>query len=80
MRDTKPRRRRNRIVAVFLLPVLALVWLVGWSLAWAGSRKDEKQQRTRVERRGDHVSLIPASAVEQETEDEQEAEHVEITV
>jgi hypothetical protein len=70
LRDTKPQRRRNRLVTVLLLPVLAVVWLVGWSLAWAGSRKDEEQPRSRVERRGDHVSLIPANAVEQETENE----------
>ena len=69
LRDTNPRRRRNRLLTVLLLPVFVVAWFVGWSLYWAGSRKDSEKPRKRVNRENEHVTLIPASAVEQENED-----------
>jgi hypothetical protein len=32
-------RKRNRVVMVLLLPVVAILWLMGWSLCWVGFRK-----------------------------------------
>ncbi len=29
----------NRTVRVLLLPVMAILWLIGWSLYWLGRRK-----------------------------------------
>lgn len=72
LRDTKP-SKRNRLITLLLLPVLAVVWLIGWSLAWAGSRKDAKPKNPQ-NRREDHVTLVPAVAVEEEDEQEEEAQ------
>ena len=69
LRDTKPRRRRNRLVTVLLLPVFVVAWFIGWSLYWVGSRKDREQPKIRAKSQEEHVTLIPASAVEQENED-----------
>jgi hypothetical protein len=77
LRDTNPRRRRNRLVTVLLLPVFAVMWLVGWTLTWVGSRKDEGQPKPARERRADHVKLFSANTVLQD-EDEEEEERVEI--
>ena len=68
LRDTKPRGRRNRLVTILLLPVLVVAWLIGWSLYWVGSRKDRVQPKIRVKVQEEQVTLIPASAVEQENE------------
>jgi hypothetical protein len=72
LRDTKP-RRRNLLVTLLLLPVLAVVWLIGWSLTWAGSRKDANPKTPR-KRREDHVTLVPAAALKEEDEQEEEAQ------
>ncbi len=68
MRDTKHPHRRNRAVTLLFLPVLVVVWLVGWSLYWVGGRKDRERLEKKMERKEDHVMLIPAGAVEQENE------------
>ena len=72
LRDTKPRRRRNRLITLLLLPVFAIMWLVGWALYWVGGRKDEAQPEPRRERSGDHVKLFPAGAVVDEEDEEEE--------
>ena len=69
LRHANPRRRRNRLVTVLLLPVLVVTWFIGWSLYWVGSRKDREQPKIRVKHQEEHVTLMPASAVEQENED-----------
>jgi hypothetical protein len=62
---TKPKRRRNRLVTVLLLPAVALMWLVGWGLVCIGRMRDEKP-KTRAKRRDANVTMVPAVAVEEE--------------
>jgi len=68
LRDTKPRHRRNRAITLLFLPVLVVVWLVGWSLFWVGGRRDRERPKSKMEPKEDHITLIPANAVEQENE------------
>jgi len=30
---------RNRLVATALLPITILLWIIGWTLFWTGSKK-----------------------------------------
>jgi flagellar basal body-associated protein FliL len=39
MRKAPKRRKRNRAIMVLLLPVMAILWLIGWGLYWVGSKK-----------------------------------------
>jgi hypothetical protein len=40
MRNQTPKpHKRNRAARALLLPVAAMLWLIGWSLYWIGSRK-----------------------------------------
>ena len=71
LRDTKP-RRRNRLVTLLLLPVFAVMWLVGWTLYWVGGRKDEAQPELRHDRRSDHVKLFPVNTVVEKEDEEEE--------
>ena len=65
LRFKKPRRRRNRIVAALMLPALAFIWLVGWSLCWIGGQRDVRSEM-RPRQRGAGVALIPASALDEQ--------------
>jgi hypothetical protein len=62
---TKPRRRRNRIVAFLSLPAVAFMMLVGWSLYWIGHQREAKS-KPRAKRGPADVTLVPAVAVEEE--------------
>jgi hypothetical protein len=53
------------------------MWLIGWSLTWVGTRKDEAQPKPPRDRRADHVKLFPANTVLRE-HNEEEDEQVEI--
>jgi hypothetical protein len=37
--------RRNRVALLLILPIVILIWFIGWTLYWTGSR--EKAAKTR---------------------------------
>jgi len=65
LRFKKQGRRRNRIVAALMLPALAFIWLVGWSLCWIGGQRDARSEG-QPRQRGAGVALIPASALDEQ--------------
>jgi len=62
LRDTKRAGRRNRLVAALTLPAVILVWFVGWSLYYIGSRISAKPKQ-QTGKPSENVSLIPAIVV-----------------
>ncbi len=66
LRFTKPERKRNRLVTTLLLPFVGMVWLVGWSLYWIGHLTEGKP-KPQPKRMATEVTLVPASALEEET-------------
>jgi hypothetical protein len=67
LRDTKPRRKRNKLVTLLLLPALAMIWVVGWSLYWIGSRQAKNPKKSPIRTRSEGgVMLVPSVAFEQE--------------
>lgn len=81
MTVTTPKHKRNRLLVVLMLPALAIIWLVGWSLYWIGRQKDAKpglqpkrEIKHEVKREESNVTLIVAPTFTQDTEDEQEEE------
>ncbi len=62
---TKPRRRRNRLVTVLLLPAVAFMWLIGWCMYCVG-RATEAKPKTHAKRQSAEVEMVPAVAVEEE--------------
>jgi len=62
LRDTKRTGRRNRLVAALTLPAVILIWFVGWSLYYIGSRISAKPKH-QTGKPSENVSLIPAIIV-----------------
>jgi hypothetical protein len=46
-----------------LLPMLILLWIVGWTLFWAGSRENT-DRISRAERKDDGIKIIVAPTEE----------------
>jgi len=45
----------NRVVVIILLPVIILLWIIGWSLFWIGSQNKPQKTQTTTER--DRISM-----------------------
>lgn len=72
---TTPKHKRNRLLVVLMLPAIALIWLVGWSLYWLGRQKDQKphfQPAHEAKREKSNVTLIAAPSLEQEEKEQVE--------
>ena len=67
LRATKQKRKRSRLVVALLLPVLVLVWLVGWSMYWLGHQRTDNK-RNKPAPKEDNVELVPAVALEEPPE------------
>jgi hypothetical protein len=65
LRVTKPERKRNRIITILLLPAVALLWLLGWSMYILGRTRDDKP-KVHAKRENANVTLVSAAAVEEE--------------
>jgi len=53
------------------LPALALVWLIGWTMYFLGHQKEDNT-RTELAYKKDKVTLIPAVALEEPRELEEQ--------
>jgi hypothetical protein len=50
LRETKMGKQastshKRTVLRVLLLPVMAILWIIGWSLYWIGSRKQPAKTR-----------------------------------
>jgi hypothetical protein len=56
--------KRNRVVAVIMLPIAIFLWVIGWCLFWAGSQRNS--HRIRATDNEDFVSITTALPEKQE--------------
>jgi len=58
------RKKRSKITILLLAPVIALTFIVGWSLYWIGSKQQKQTQATTPKIHGEqdpvHLMVIPA--------------------
>ena len=63
MKVKKGRRKRNRAMTLFLLPVLIFIFLMGWSMYWVGSQKRplKRAKKTKLKEpsKKDNVTFMP---------------------
>ena len=58
--ETKNRmRKRNKPLAILLLPALIFLFFMGWSLYWTGDKKNQKHIDRKEPKKG-NITLIPA--------------------
>ena len=52
---------RNKIVKLLFLPITMLLWIIGWTMLWVGTRKEKETQRTQVETsaQNEFITIIP---------------------
>lgn len=59
---------RNRVIRLLFLPIAILLWIIGWTMLWAGTRDEQKTQRTQAETvtEDESIAVIPMIPEEQE--------------
>ncbi|PIU58934.1 hypothetical protein COS86_06900 [Candidatus Bathyarchaeota archaeon CG07_land_8_20_14_0_80_47_9] len=52
---------RNRVIRLLILPIAIFLWIIGWTMLWAGSRKEQETQRTQAETapEDESITIIP---------------------
>jgi flagellar basal body-associated protein FliL len=51
---------RKRAFLIMLLPLVIILWVIGWSLLWTGSEPQSKTVITQAHR-GDEIQIIATS-------------------
>jgi hypothetical protein len=59
---------RNKTIRLLLLPIAILLWIIGWTMLWAGNRKEQKTQQTQAETppENESITIMPMIPEEQE--------------
>jgi lipopolysaccharide biosynthesis regulator YciM len=37
---------RKRVITLLFLPIAVFLWIIGWTMLWTGSRKQQQTQQT----------------------------------
>ncbi|MGA3193106.1 MAG: hypothetical protein ABSD73_11455 [Candidatus Bathyarchaeia archaeon] len=58
----------NKVIRLLFLPIAILIWIIGWTMLWAGTRKEQETQRTQAETatEDESITIIPMIPEEQE--------------
>lgn len=59
---------RNKVIRLLFLPIAILLWIIGWTMLWAGTRKEQKTQQSQAETppENESITIIPMMPEEQE--------------
>jgi len=56
---------RNRLIKLLLLPVGVFLWIIGWTMMWAGARQEqETKPETATEEKS--ITIMPMIPEEEE--------------
>jgi large-conductance mechanosensitive channel len=52
---------RNRVIRLLILPIAIFLWIIGWTMLWAGTRKEQKTQQPQAETapEDESITIIP---------------------
>jgi len=52
---------RNKVIRLLFLPIAILLWIIGWTMLWAGTRKEQKTQQAQAETppENESITIIP---------------------
>jgi hypothetical protein len=57
---------RNRLIKLLLLPVALFLWIIGWTIMWAGTRKEEETRSKTAREELEYITVMPFLPEEQE--------------
>jgi flagellar basal body-associated protein FliL len=61
---------RKRLIILLILPIALLLWMIGWTMSWTGSKKEHLTQKAQKETPEDHsitiMNVIPEEIEQQE--------------
>jgi len=55
---SKNKRKRSRAMTIMLLPVLILMFIIGWCMYWAGNQKRTNKTQRKPPKE-DNVTIMP---------------------
>ena len=63
------RKKRSKLAILLLAPVIALTFIVGWSLYWIGNKQQKQTQATtpKIDAEQDPVELMVIPMQEEQT-------------
>jgi nitrogen fixation-related uncharacterized protein len=52
---------RKRVITLLFLPIAVFLWIIGWTMLWAGARKEQETEQTQAETRteDESITIIP---------------------
>jgi len=52
---------RNKTIRLLFLPIAILLWIIGWTMLWAGTREEQKTQQPQAETlpENESITIIP---------------------
>jgi hypothetical protein len=59
---------RNRAIKLLFLPISIFLWIIGWTMFWAGSREDQETRQTRPETAPEAASITVIPMIPEEPE------------
>jgi len=59
---------RNRVIRLLFLPIAIFLWIIGWTMLWAGARKEQETQQTQAETRTEDESITIIPMIPEEPE------------
>ncbi len=62
------RSKRSKAIKIMFLPLLSFMFIIGWSMAWLGHKKENKSQHKISENapKTDNVTIMPIVFEDQE--------------
>lgn len=58
---------RNSVIRLLFLPIAILLWIIGWTMLWAGTRKEQKTHKPKAKTatEDESITIIPIIPEEQ---------------
>jgi nitrogen fixation-related uncharacterized protein len=52
---------RNRVIRLLFLPIAIFLWIIGWTMLWAGTSKEQETEQTQAETctEDESITIIP---------------------
>jgi hypothetical protein len=60
---------RNRVIRLLFLPIAIFLWIIGWTMLWAGSRKEQEPQQTQTDTAPEDESITIIPMIPEEPEE-----------